>query len=200
MSPRASARHRPIICTGRPICADLPDGFFLTDTERTPDPLDAIARLPRGHGVIFRHYGAPGRQALAAKVAQVCRSRRLLLLVARDLALARAVGAGGLHLPEGLVRHGRPYGLPRHWILTAAAHSPAALKRAALIGADAVLAGPAFSTASHPGAGALGPHRLGRMLEAAQIPVYALGGINEKNHRRLPAQKLVGTAGIGIFL
>lgn len=187
--PRTGPAHLP-----------LPAGFFLTDTKRTPDPLGIIARLPRGYGVIFRHYGAPGRGALAVEVGRLCRARGLLLLVAGDLALAREVGAGGLHLSERLARRGRPHGLPGHWILTAAAHSPAALKRAAAIGADATLAGPALPTASHPGAQALGPHRFSRMLGAAEIPVYALGGVNRKTMRKLPTQKLAGSAGIGGFL
>ena len=174
----------------------LPGGFFLTDTERTPDPMAAIARLPRGYGVIFRHYDCPGRPELAGKVARLCRARRLLLVVAGDLALARDVGAKGLHLPEFLALRGRPHALPAQWLLTVAAHSPKALARAAAIGADAALAGPAFPTASHPGAIALGPHRLARMLQVARIPVYALGGVNETTMRKLPTQKLAGTAGI----
>jgi thiamine monophosphate synthase len=90
--------------------------------------------------------------------------------------------------------------LPAHWILTAAAHSPAALKRAETIGADAILAGPAFATASHPDAEALGPHRFSRLLGAARIPVYALGGVNQKTMRKLPTQRLAGNAGIGGYL
>lgn len=178
----------------------LPAGFFLTDSDRTPDPLDVIARLPRGFGVIFRHYDCAGRRALAAEVGRLCRARGLLLVVAADLRLARDVGARGLHLPQQLARQGRPHGLPPHWILTVAAHSRAALKRAAEVGADAALAGPALASASHPDAEALGPHRFGRMLSNAQIPVYALGGVNAKTLGKLPRQQLAGSAGIGGFI
>lgn len=178
----------------------LPAGFFLTDSRRSPDPLPAIARLPRGHGVIFRHYDHPERPALAARVSRLCRARGLLLVVAADLKLARDVGALGLHLPENMARRGRPHALPAHWILTVAAHSRAALARAADIGADAALAGPAFASLSHPGARGLGPHRFGRMLSNAQIPVFALGGVTPRTLRKLPTQRLAGSAGIGEFL
>lgn len=179
---------------------NLPAGFFLTDSARTPEPLAAIARLPRGYGVIYRHYDFPARRELGQEIARLCRTRHLLFLVAGDIALAHDIGADGLHLPEWLAQQGRPHALPVHWMLTVAAHSPRALRQAAVIRADAALAGPAFPSPSHPGKEALGPHRLGRMLAAAQIPVYALGGVNRTTRRRLPTQMLAGVAGIGDFL
>ncbi|MDP7344501.1 MAG: thiamine phosphate synthase [Alphaproteobacteria bacterium] len=90
--------------------------------------------MPAGGAVILRHYGAPGRQDLARELAVLCRRRRIRLLIGGDARLAYAVGADGLHLPEWQVRRGpgrwrrwRPPG----WIVTAAAHSPASLFRAA---------------------------------------------------------------------
>ncbi len=180
--------------------SSLPSGFFLTDTIRTPDPLGVLSRLPRGYGVIFRHYDHAERRGLAAEVGRLCRARGLLFLVAADPGLAKEVGAGGLHLPEQLARRGRPPGLPSHWMLTVAAHSRAALRRAEMIGADAVLAGPAFASASHPGDDALGPHRFSRMLSGARIPIFALGGVNRITRRKLPTHRLAGSAGIGDFL
>lgn len=178
----------------------LPSGFFLTDTSRTPDPLGVISCLPRGYGVIFRHYEHPERRELAVEVSRFCRARGLLFLVAADPGLARNVGAAGLHLPEQLARQGRPLGLPSHWMLTVAAHSRAALRRAEMVGANAALAGPAFASASHPGDDALGPHRFSRMLTGARIPVFALGGVNRITRRKLPAHRLAGSAGIGAFI
>src|SRR5206468_2169139 len=104
----------------------LPPLLLLTDARRLTDPLPAAARLPRGAGVVLRHYGEPGRAALAARLARLARARGLKLIVAGDLALARAVGAHGLHLPE---RAPRPPGArPRGFLLTVAAHSLPALR------------------------------------------------------------------------
>lgn len=150
--------------------------------------------------MIFRHYDIPDRRALAARASRLCRARGLLLVVAADLKLAREVGALGLHLPENMARRGRPHALPAHWILTVAAHSKAALARAAAIGADAALAGPAFASLSHPDAQGLGPHRFGRMLSNTRIPVFALGGVTPRTMRKLPTQRLAGSAGIGAYL
>jgi thiamine-phosphate pyrophosphorylase len=138
----------------------LPDRWLLTDTQRLPDPLPAAAALPRGSGVILRHYDwpRPQRLVLARALARLCRRHGLVLLVAGDAALALAAGADGLHLPEGLGHLAR--GLRRwrrDWIVTQAAHGAGAVARAAHGGCDAVLVSPVFPTASHPGAPGPGP-------------------------------------------
>src|SRR5438477_5113612 len=63
--------------------------WLFTDAERLPDPLSAAARLPKGLcGIVLRHDGVPGREALARALARICRSRRLVLVVAGDARLA----------------------------------------------------------------------------------------------------------------
>ena len=45
---------------------------------------------------------------------------------------------------------------------------------------------PVFTTTSHPGARPLGPLRAAMIAAHAQIPVYALGGVNACNAGLLP--------------
>jgi thiamine-phosphate pyrophosphorylase len=179
----------------------LPCLFLVTDERRLPDPLPAIARLPRGAGVIFRHYGDRERAATGARVARLARARRLVLLVAGDAGLAARLRADGVHLPERLAARAR--GLHRRrgsrWLVTAAAHSRPALVRAARAGADAALLSPVFATASHPGAPALGILRFAALARRAPLPVIALGGITARARRRLIAAGAAGIAGIGLF-
>lgn len=180
----------------------LPRLILMTDEKRLADPRAAVGRLPRGAAVILRHYGVPDRAALARDLADLCRRRGLRLIVAGDWRLAAAIGAGGVHLPEGLARRGPPaWGggqmKPSGFLVTAAAHSPAALWRAARAGADAALLSPVFATASHPGAAVLGPLRFARWCRAAPLAVYALGGITPSTARRLAGSGLAGIAGIG---
>ena len=84
----------------------LPRLILMTDEERLPDPLPAIEALPSGSAVIFRHYGAPDRTALARLVVRHARRRRVLVLVAGDPRLAVLCGADGLHLPDAMARRG----------------------------------------------------------------------------------------------
>jgi len=180
----------------------LPPLILLTDDVRLPDPAAAVSRLRRGSAVILRHYNTPDRAALARTLARICRRRGLRLLIAGDWRLAAAVGADGVHLPEGLVRRGPGAwnaGLPRRpgFLVTAAAHSPAALFRAVRAGADAALLSPVFPTASHPGAPTLGVLRFALWCRSAPLPVYALGGVDTRTAPRLAGSGLAGLAGIG---
>ena len=188
MARRLNSRH--------PVGWRLPPLILMTDAARLPDPLAAAARLPAGTAVILRDHDAPDRLALAAALSALCRARRLRLLVAADAALAARVGADGVHLPERLVAR-TPRRWPRHWLVTAAAHSPAALWRARRAGADAALLSPVFATASHPGAGTVGVLRFAAWANASPLPVYALGGIDAATARRLTDSRTVGLAGIG---
>ena len=175
--------------------------LLLTDEVRLPDPLAAMARLPPGSGVILRHYGTD-RSNLAQAMAALARRRRLCLLVAGDWRLAAAIGAAGLHLPEGLARHGMLAGAlgwirRRQRLLLVACHGVMALGRARDLGADAALLSPVFPTASHPGAPGIGPVRFGLWVRRAGLPVLALGGMTSRRLRRLPLA--AGMAAIGSF-
>ena len=80
-----------------------PTRWLMTD-ERIGDGLvRAIGRLPTGGGVVFRHHATlpDERAALAGQVAALCAERGLVLAVAADVALARAVGAALVHNPLG---------------------------------------------------------------------------------------------------
>ena len=175
----------------------LPALVLMTDAARLADPLPAARALPAGSAIILRHYGAPDREALARRLAAVARRRGLLLLVGEDPALARGVGAAGVHLPERAAALARAVRWRAAWLVTTAAHSPAALRKAAAAGADAALLSPVFATASHPGIRPLGPRRFAALAEASPIPVYALGGIDRARARLLRGSGAIGIAAIG---
>lgn len=182
----------------------LPPLLLLTDDARGPEPLAAAARLPGGCGVVLRSYGmaAEDRLALARRLAAVCRSRGLVFLVAGDVALASAVGADGLHLAEGVARHGvlapaLAWRRRRGALLTVACHGQGALRRATAIGADAALLSPVFPTRSHPGAKPVGPLRFAAWCRRAPLPVYALGGVRVDLARRLVGSGVIGVATVG---
>jgi thiamine-phosphate pyrophosphorylase len=201
---KSRVRTLPIAPRRRKSWLLLPSRWLVTDARRLADPLPAIRRLQRGDGVLFRHYEWPAAQrlALAQRIAALCRRRGLVLVVAGDARLARAVAADGLHLPRALVHRAaaaRQVGLP---LVTAAAHDAGAVARAARYGADAVLISPVFATASHPGAVPLGVLRLAALATDARrrgLQAYALGGITQGSFARLRDLPLAGYAAIGTF-
>lgn len=167
----------------------------MTDDERLPDPEAAIRALPAGAGVVFRHYRDPQRERRGAALRALCRARRLVFLVAGDGRLAARLGADGLHLPEGMGGSLRGWRRRRPgWLITIAAHSVPALRRAA--GADAAFVSPVFETASHRGAPGLGPLHLATLTRQSPVPAIALGGVGARTARRLNGIRLAGVAAI----
>lgn len=175
----------------------LPALWLFTDARRLPDPRPAAARLPIGlAGVVLRHDGEPDRETLGRDLARICRARRLALVVAGDARLAAALGAG-MHL-----RSGRWPGVtrPGRRLVTSSAHGLTDLLRARRAGAALAFLSPAFVTASHPDATALGPVRWAYLAGSAGLPVAALGGITGTSIRRLPARICRAVGAIGALV
>jgi thiamine-phosphate pyrophosphorylase len=170
---------------GKP--APIPRLWLFTDDQRLPDPRPAVAALPRGRaGVVLRHDADPERAALGRDLARICRTRRLILVVAGDVRLAATLKAG-VHL-----RGGRwPGVIRRRCLLTSSSHTMPELRRAAAAGAALAFLSPAFPTASHTGALGLGPFRWGIMAGRTRrmsvtMHLAALGGVDGHAVNRLP--------------
>jgi thiamine-phosphate pyrophosphorylase len=178
----------------------LPPLLFVTDPQRTPDPAAIAERMPRGAGVVFRAFGAANALEQAKRLAVIARRRGLILLIGADEGLATQAGAHGVHLPERMASTAR-WLRARHpgWLITIAAHSPAAVRGAAWVGADAVLLSTVFESRSPSAGKPLGPVRLAAIARSAPLPVYALGGVDMKNARRLGASGVVGIAAADAF-
>lgn len=150
----------------------VPSLWLMTD-ERQGDGLwRAVARLPRGAGIVFRHHATPAaeRRALFARLLRLARRRGLVLVRAGAMPLPGEMGVHG-HRGRGLVT----------W--------PAHDRREALIGlrhgADVLFVSPLFATRSHPGAPALGARRARRVAQGMPVVRIALGGMNPRRYARL---------------
>ncbi|WP_284054255.1 thiamine phosphate synthase [Stakelama marina] len=158
----------------------------MTD-ERLGDRLwSALERLPRGSGIVFRHYSLTPdeRRALFARVAQIAARRRLVLLRAGRTRLART--------EQGV--HNGPKPVVGLW--TRAVHTRRDLIAAHRDGVDLVFASPVFATESHPGARSLGRARFMAMVQDASMPVIALGGMTPQRARILCDHRIHGWAAI----
>jgi thiamine-phosphate pyrophosphorylase len=163
---------------------------MLTDERQGESLWEAIARLPRGSGIVFRHYrlSSGKRRQLFERVRSLARRRRLLLLLAGKPSLAVAWRADGSHGRGNDRRHAR--------IRTAPAHDLRELRAAERAGADLAFLSPLFATRSHPGTPCLGTLRFGRLVRQARIPIIALGGMNARRWRRIAPLGADGWAAI----
>lgn len=169
----------------------LPRIWLMTDERLGDALLPAVAALPRGAGIIFRHYAlaVPERRALFEKVRRLARAKGLVLVLAGPPRMARAWRADGFH-----GRH--PGGADHRLIHTAPAHNAIEMAQAIRQGADLVLLSPVHATRSHAGQKPLGRVRFGLLARQARVPLIALGGMTARRARALTPLGLYGWAGI----
>lgn len=159
----------------------FPDLWLVSDERNDAGLDDALPRLPRGSGFIFRHYHLPPKERVARwfDLTRIARARGHVLVLADSAQTALEWGADGIY--------GAPRSLyPTRDLLTlATAHDLADIGLANRLRADAVLLSPAFPTRSHPDAPTLGPSRFRLLAAHARMPVIALGGMTAGTARRL---------------
>ena len=158
----------------------LPRLWLMTDERQGKALWDAIDRLPRGAGIVFRHYSlSPGdRRDLFELMKRRAKRRGLTLLFAGSSNGAGWANGDGVHnAARAPLRRGK--------IRSASAHDMRELRAAERAGADLLFLSPAFPTRSHPGRRALGPLRFMLLARQARVPVIALGGMNARRAQRL---------------
>lgn len=122
---------------------------------------------------------------IACRIVVVCRKSGAALIVNDRIAVARATGADGVHLgrTDATVAEARRV-LGERAIVGATAGTLEQALAAQAEGADYVGFGHIFATTSKQKPGSpVGLDTLARVCEAVEIPVLAIGGINEANAR-----------------
>ncbi len=160
----------------------LPALWLISDARNDAGLEHALARLPRGSGLVYRHYHLEGPERLERfrRLRRVAKARGHVVVLADSALTAREWGADGIY--------GAPRALwPRRAGLLhlATAHSLSEMGLAARLGADAALLSPVFTTRSHPGGGTLGAVRFRLLARQARLPVIALGGMNPARAKAL---------------
>lgn len=177
--------HRNYPAANLPIITaiTLPSVYLIT-----PEPQDTAAFLQtlerclrdgvclvqlRAKSLDESRYRRLARQAL--ELCQTC-DAQLLLNAAPQLVYE--LDAHGVHLSsERLLQlNERPLGKDK-WV-AASCHNASELAQARRIGVDFVVVSPVLPTHSHPGAPGMGWDGLRQLTIQANMPVYALGGMN----------------------
>jgi len=136
---------------------------------------------------------------LGRKALKICRSKGARMLVNGTPQLARQIGADGVHLNSRRLRQATARPLPAESLVAASCHTREELEHAFNIGLDFVVLSPVQETRSHPHAHPLGWERFSELVMAANLPVYALGGMQPQDLSRAWEHGAQGIAGISCF-
>ena len=119
------------------------------------------------------------------------------LFVNDRLDVALSVPTAGVQLGHGSLSVRAARALNPLWWIGKSVHSLSEAEAARAEGADYLVVGPVFATASHPGRQALGVARLQQIVAAAaELPVIAIGGITVDRVQAVLASGAYGIAAI----
>lgn len=170
----------------------LPPIWLISDARNDHLLERTLARLPRGSGLIYRHYHLPPAERRARfkvlhRIARRFGHCVVLSGSAREAHAWKAEGAYGAaeKLASGPVT-----------LRLVTVHSLRELAAAHRARADAVLLSPVFPTRSHPGAASLGRVRFHLLAARSGVPVIALGGMTVHRARTLPSRNWAAIQGL----
>jgi len=118
------------------------------------------------------------------------------LFVNDRLDIALACGAAGVQLGEGSLAPADARRLNPRWWIGVSVHDGGEAEAARMAGADYLLVGPVFRTATHPAREPLARETLRRVV-ALGVPVVAIGGVGPGRVAELRAAGVHGVAAIG---
>lgn len=171
---------------GRYPAIQIPRLWLMTDERLGESLWQALDILPRGAGIVFRHYATErmARRVLFRRVAKIARRRGLVLLRAGSERLG----------PGEAGTHGSAW--PTYGLHSRSVHSRSEAVAAKHAGANLLFVSPVHATRSHPGARPLGPRRAATIARGLGIPAIALGGMNAARFARLRDSGFYGWAAI----
>jgi thiamine-phosphate pyrophosphorylase len=167
--------------------------LYVITPDRAPDQVVALASavLRGGADIVqLRHKTLPRSQLLelALELRAITTAARALFIVNDHVDIALIAGADGVHLgPDDLSIGAARRLAPEGFILGASASTSDAARSAAGAGADYIGSGPAFATPIKKAKSVIGPAGVAAVAAAVDMPVFAIGGIEESNVAQLTA-------------
>ena len=179
----------------------LPRLHAITDERiaRRPD-LNSVARALAEGGGSDLAFHARGRELTGLEhygLSVQLSNLSSFLFVNDRLDVALAVPTAGVQLGHGSLPVSAARALNPLWWIGKSVHDLAEAEAAKTAGADYLVVGPVFATASHPGRSPLGLAKLQQIAAAAgEVPVIAIGGITADRVREVRSSGAYGAAAI----
>jgi thiamine-phosphate pyrophosphorylase len=167
--------------------------LYVITPDRGPDELLDLARAAlRGGADILqlRHKTLPRGEllALARRLREATTKVGALFILNDHVDIALIAGADGVHLgPDDMSVEAARRIAREGFLIGASASSVEAARAAVRAGADYIGSGPAFSTPVKQEKAVIGPAGVAAVAAAVDVPVFAIGGIEESNLPQLTA-------------
>jgi thiamine-phosphate diphosphorylase len=144
---------------------------------------------------------APGLStaALEKELSKLVASVSVPILISSRCDVAIACDAAGVNLPESDISVADARQLVGRRLIGRSVHSAGSAQAAENDGADYVIFGPVWESASHQGIAPAGVAALAEVVGSVGIPVLAIGGVTEERAAEVLASGAAGYAAIRLF-
>ena len=148
-------------------------------------------------GVIYRNYHKIKKEKELIKIAKACKKNRYQLFVSNDIKLALKVKADGIYIPS-FNKTEKFHNLEnKNFIILGSAHNQKEIKKKISQKCGAIFLSPTFYVKKSKNFH--GINKFNFLANSNQIKMFALGGINEDNIRKLNLLHIKGLGGIRLF-
>ena len=157
-----------------------------------------LRAAPRATILQLRAPGLPV-SGLEREAARLVVASPVPVVISSRCDVALACGAAGVNLPERDISPRDARLLLGDHLVGKSVHSLEAALAAERDGADYVIFGPVWASASHPGGAPAGIEALARVAAAVSVPVLAIGGVTPARIPECLAASAAGYAAIEMF-
>jgi len=148
-------------------------------------------------GIIYRNYNEKKREKELVKIAKACKKTRKQLFVSNDIKLTIKYKADGIYIPA--------FNKTRNFLnlekkglkILGSAHNQKELQKKILQKCTAIFLSPIFNIKKTNKF--LGLHKFNFLATSNNVNILALGGISQKNIRKLNMLKIYGFGGTQLF-
>ena len=172
----------------------LPKSFFFINTYDE----NHIRKLPKKVAIIFRNYETEYDEGLILNVKRACQKQGRKFYLSNNLKLAIKLNLDGVYLPSfNKSINFNKSNFKKKFIIIGSAHSAQEIKIKEQQGVKLIFLSPLFKTKDYKKK--LGITKFNILSQFAKNKIIALGGINEKNIKKLKMLKAYGFSAISYF-
>ena len=160
--------------------------------------LDLINNLPKNVSLIYRNYDKKINKQEIFNIKKICRRKKYNLYLANNIKIAIELGLDGAYLPSfnKSTQH-NSFSLKKKFELLGSSHNLKEIKEKELQKVDNIFLSPVFKTKNYKNW--LGIYKLNSLMRFTSKKITCLGGINEKNMKKLKLLNIHYIAGIKLF-
>jgi len=148
-------------------------------------------------GIIYRNYNSSKREVELIKIAKACKKKRYQLFVSNDIKLATKVKAEGIYIPS-FNKIKKFINLEnKNLVILGSAHNQKEIHQKFIQKCKIIFLSPVFLIKKRNTY--LGIHKFNYLTYTNKIKFFALGGISEKNIKKIRLLNTNGYAGISLF-